>query len=105
MTRSVRLREEADRDLAAAASWYERQRKDIGHEILAEALTAFQRLLDDPFRHPVIHRDTRRALMARFPFGIYFALSDRSSWSWRSSTAAAILDVGGVADDVSAETS
>lgn len=42
MIRTVRLREEADQDLAAAASWYERQRPGLGHEFLAEALAAFQ---------------------------------------------------------------
>jgi hypothetical protein len=34
MTLFVRLREEADRDLAAAATWYEHQRVGLGHEFL-----------------------------------------------------------------------
>jgi hypothetical protein len=54
VTRVVRLRDEADQDLAAAASWYEQQRGGLGHEFL-----------------DVVHRETRRALMTRFPFGIY----------------------------------
>ena len=32
MKATVRLREEAGRDLAAAASWYEQQREGLGHE-------------------------------------------------------------------------
>lgn len=72
MKRNVRLREEADRDLAAAASWYERQREGLGHEFLDEALSAFQLISEQPLTYPVVHRSTRRALMTRFPFGIFF---------------------------------
>ncbi len=34
MKRLVRLREEADRDLSGAVSWYERQRTGLGQEFL-----------------------------------------------------------------------
>ncbi len=72
MNRAVRLREEAEEDLAAAALWYERQREGLGHEFLDEALSAFHLVAEQPLRYPVVHRNTRRALMTRFPFGIYF---------------------------------
>jgi hypothetical protein len=55
----VRLREEADRDLAAAASWYEQQRGRLGHEFLDEALAAFQLVAEQPLSYPVVHRNTR----------------------------------------------
>ncbi|MET0987701.1 MAG: type II toxin-antitoxin system RelE/ParE family toxin [Steroidobacteraceae bacterium] len=72
MNRTVRLREEADWDLAAAASWYEQQRAGLGHEFLDEALSMFHLIAENPLGYPVVHRDTRRSLMTRFPFGIYF---------------------------------
>ena len=72
MKATVRLREEAGRDLAAAASWYEQQREGLGHEFLDEAFSAFQLVAELPLTYPIVHRDTRRALMTRFPFGIYF---------------------------------
>jgi len=72
MNRTVRLREEADRDLAAAASWYEQQRAGLGHEFLDEALSALTLIAEQPLAYPTVHRRTRRALMLRFPFGIYF---------------------------------
>lgn len=74
MTLFVRLREEADRDLAAAATWYEHQRVGLGHEFLDEALSSFRRIAEQPTRYPVLYRDMRRALMTRFPFGIYFCV-------------------------------
>lgn len=72
MNRTVRLREEADEDLASAASWYEQQRVGLGHEFLDDALSVFRLVAERPLSYPLVHRNTRRALMTRFPFGIYF---------------------------------
>ena len=72
MNRTVRLRDEADQDLASAASWYEQQRVGLGHEFLDDALSVFRLVAERPLSYPLVHRNTRRALMARFPFGIYF---------------------------------
>ena len=72
MRRTVRLREEADRDLATAAGWYEQKRDGLGHEFLDDALFTFQKIEEQPLAYPLVHRNARRALMTRFPFGIYF---------------------------------
>ena len=72
MKQRVRLREEADRDLEEAASWYERQRSGLGQEFLDEVLTTLQSISDHPSLYPEVHRNTQRVLMPRFPFGIYF---------------------------------
>lgn len=76
MKRTVRLREEADHDLTAAALWYERQRSGLGHEFLDEALSTFKAIAEQPLVCPLVHRNTRRALMHRFPFGVYFRIED-----------------------------
>ena len=39
---------------------------------LDDALSMFQLLAEQPLTYPLVHRHTRRALMHRFPFGIYF---------------------------------
>jgi plasmid stabilization system protein ParE len=72
MTRTVRLREEADWDLVSAATWYERQRAGLGREFLSEALNSFDLPTERPLSYPIVLRDIRRALMGRFPFAIYF---------------------------------
>lgn len=76
MRRSGRLREEADHDLAAAAAWYEPQRDDLGREFLDGALSTFKLISEQPMAYPLVHRDTRRALMQRFPFGVYFRVEE-----------------------------
>lgn len=72
MTVSVRLRPEAEQDLADAAAWYEEQLPGLGNRFLDEVLSTFSAIAEAPLRYPMLHRDTRRALIHRFPFGIYF---------------------------------
>lgn len=78
MTREVRLREEADRDLTEAALWYELHGAGLGHQFLDETLRVLASIADHPFMYPLVWRETRRALMNRFPFGIYFRMSDET---------------------------
>ena len=72
MTREVRLREEADEDLNEAAAWYEAQRSGLGAEFLDSVLAGFRSIAATPLRYALIRGRIRRALIARFPFGIYF---------------------------------
>ena len=72
MTPDVRLRPEAERDLLDAASWYEEQQSGLGHQFLDESLATFSTIAERPFLYPSVHRNTRRALIHRFPFGVYY---------------------------------
>ena len=78
MKLTVRLREEADRDVNAAAAWYEKQRRGLGHDFLDEVLSTFESIGDRPLTYPLLHRNARRALVRRFPFGIYFRVEHRT---------------------------
>ena len=75
MKLTVRLRDEAVRDLADAASWYELQRTGLGHEFLDDAQEVFDRVGEEPLAFPIVHRNARRAVMSRFPFCIYFIIN------------------------------
>ena len=72
MSYAVRLRPEAELDLAGAASWYEQQRRGLGQEFLDEFLALINKLSESPMSYPVAHRNTHRALLNRFPFGVFF---------------------------------
>jgi plasmid stabilization system protein ParE len=72
VTVEVRLRREAEEDLADAATWYESQQPGLGKQFLDEVLTALSTIADMPLGYAVIYRNTRRAWMRRFPFGIFY---------------------------------
>lgn len=74
MTVEVRLRPEAEQDLADAAAWYEKQLSGLGHQFLDEVLRTLSSIADAPVMYPILHRNTRRALIHRFPFGVFYTV-------------------------------
>lgn len=76
MTLEVRLRLEAEQDLADAAIWYDEQLPGLGRQFLDEALVAFSSIAETPLMYPIIHRHTRRILIHRFPFGVYYRVEN-----------------------------
>jgi plasmid stabilization system protein ParE len=63
-------------DLTQAYAGYERERKGLGEEFLAEVRATVQSVLEMPRAYPVIRRDTRRALVHRFPYGLFYRVID-----------------------------
>ncbi|HYA37692.1 MAG TPA: type II toxin-antitoxin system RelE/ParE family toxin [Candidatus Methylomirabilis sp.] len=78
MTLEVRLRPEAEQDLSDSADWYEERLSGLGHQFLDEILTTFESIAETPLRYPVVHRNTRRALIHRFPFGVYYRVENNA---------------------------
>jgi len=76
MTLEVRVRPEAEHDLAEAAVWYEEQHAGLGAQFLDEVLAVTSTIAEMPRLYAILHRNTRRALMHRFPFGIYYQVDD-----------------------------
>ncbi len=72
MSHELVVRPLAEADLAEAHAWYEGQRPGLGDEFLDEVGTTFARITEAPLRHPIVHRETRRALTRRFPFAIFY---------------------------------
>ena len=74
MTRVI-VRPAAGADIEDAYQWYESQRPGLGEEFLAALKTTRDRVLEHPEAYPVLHRDTRRALIPqRFPYGLFYRI-------------------------------
>jgi len=69
---------EAEADVEGAFEWYEAQRPGLG--------AAFRRALDIAVAavenhaeaYAVIHRSTRRVLLSRFPYGLYYRVLEQN---------------------------
>ena len=72
----VRFRPSANRDVVDAVVWYEKQRIGLGARFFAEIDVVVQRIEDSRDQFPTVYRDVRRALMRRFPFGVFFRTSE-----------------------------
>lgn len=68
----VLIRPAAAADIEEAFHWYEGQRTGLGIEFRAELKSTIDRLATNPQLYQVIHRDTHRALLRRFPYGVFY---------------------------------
>jgi plasmid stabilization system protein ParE len=75
---TIHLRPEAEADIDEAATWYESQLQGLGQDFLDEALKAFDRIVDNPQMYPVVHRETHRAVIHRFPFAVFYRVEEES---------------------------
>ena len=68
------FRPAAAADVESARGWYEREREGLGDEFLDEVRTTVQSVLAMPEAYPVMKRQTRRALVRRFPYGLFYRI-------------------------------
>lgn len=68
------FRPAAAADVEDAYFWYERQRPGLGDAFMSAVNDAVEAISENPLQYPIIHRQTRRLLLKRFPYGLYFRL-------------------------------
>jgi plasmid stabilization system protein ParE len=68
----ILVRPAAAADIEDAFLWYEAQRPRLGDDFRVELQAAFERVAGDPALYQVVHRNTRRALLRRFPYGVFY---------------------------------
>ena len=61
-------------DIDRAYARYERERKGLGEDLLSEVNATARLVLEMPEAYPVIVRQTRRALVHRFPYGLFYRI-------------------------------
>jgi toxin ParE1/3/4 len=66
------VRPEAERDIAAAYDWYEDREVGLGQAFLAQVNAALALIERNPELHPRLHREIRRVLTKRFPYGVFY---------------------------------
>jgi plasmid stabilization system protein ParE len=72
VTRKPVFRPQADQEVQSARQWYEGQRPGLGIEFANAIDEVVERISSNPLAFPIVHSETRRAVVRRFPYGIYF---------------------------------
>jgi plasmid stabilization system protein ParE len=67
---------EADSEVETAFDWYERELAGLGLEFLDELRRAYDQIVAGPFKYPKLRSNTRRTLLKRFPYAVYFAVDN-----------------------------
>jgi plasmid stabilization system protein ParE len=72
MSLGLRLRPEAEADLREASEWYDGRRAGLGGEFLAEVERSLTLIQESPNLFAEVHKNVRRALVKRFPYGVFY---------------------------------
>lgn len=72
MTKPVRIDRRAEADILEAFAWYEDKQAGLGSEFIAAFDVCVESIRDRPTSFSHVHRTIQRALLDRFPYGVYF---------------------------------
>ena len=76
MRRDLLVRPEAETDLTAARDWYEERMAGLGGEFILAVDALFASIQDSPDVYPIVHKNVRRGLTRKFPYGVFFAVEE-----------------------------
>lgn len=71
----VVFRSEAQQDLLDAQAWYEARATGLGMGFARAFEVALLAAVRQPERHPAVEGTTRRALLRRFPYALFYRVS------------------------------
>ena len=74
MSYSLSIRKEAEADIAEAYQYYESCRENLGSEFILCIDESISRIENNPRQYKTIHKNVHRALVRKFPYGIYYVL-------------------------------
>ena len=72
MTRDVVFRPQAEDEALEVRRWYEARREGLGNEFGAEVDEVVARIAANPLAFQRVRGDTRRGVLQKFPYAIYF---------------------------------
>jgi plasmid stabilization system protein ParE len=74
VTRRLVLRPQAETELLEARDWYDQQQAGLGEQFALEVDLTVSAVLERPLSFPVVQGATRRAIVQRFPYGVFFRI-------------------------------
>ena len=68
----VNIRPEAEEDIFDSYRWYEERDVGLGEEFLRAIDACIASVQRNPLSYPIVHKQIRRALLRKFPHGIFY---------------------------------
>ena len=75
----VIFRPEAEEELFAAYRWYEEKHAGLGEEFLRCVEAVVEQISRFPEGNAFVHREIRRGLTRRFPYGVFYIVEDEKA--------------------------
>lgn len=74
----LHLTEDAKKDYEEAKKWYDEIDEELGDYFETVIEDALFRVIVNPVRNQIIAGDTRKAVVQKFPFNLFYIISDKS---------------------------
>ena len=72
------IRKEAEADIAEAYQYYESCRTSLGSDFILCIEESIARIQKNPKQYKRIYKNVRRALVRRFPYGVYYVIEQEN---------------------------
>lgn len=79
MALKIVFRPQAEDEILDVRQWYEACRIGLGQEFGEAVDGLISRIAANPLVFPLVHNETRRAVLSRFPYVIYFRVAERTA--------------------------
>ena len=76
MTRQVVFRPEAEDEVFEVRQWYDARRSGLGKEFAQAVDELVDRIVENPLAYQRAYKETRRAVLSRFPYALYYRITD-----------------------------
>jgi toxin ParE1/3/4 len=77
MSLAVTFHRTASTEFLEASSWYESKRSGLAVEFTAEIDRCVCLASEKPLQFAVVHKDIRRVIANRFPYGVYYRIEEQ----------------------------
>ncbi|MEN8447100.1 MAG: type II toxin-antitoxin system RelE/ParE family toxin [Cyanobacteria bacterium J06555_13] len=74
MTYSLIIQAKAELDIQDAYQYYEQRDPGLGSEFVRAIDACFSKIGRNPMAYPMVHKQIRRALIRRFPYGVFYII-------------------------------
>lgn len=74
---TLSIRPEAEADLSSSFGFYQDCRVGLGTDLLLCVEECLERITRNPFQFPCVYKNVHRALIHRFPYAIFFVVTEQ----------------------------
>ena len=76
MKYEIIVRSIAEKDISEIIHWYEKQIPGLGNRFFTSLDATLSSIQRNPKIYPKIYKDFRRALLPRFPYGVFYTVDN-----------------------------
>lgn len=76
MIYSISISLRAQKEIAEAFLWYEKQRSGLGKQLILLLEGKFEVLQQNPNQYPIVYKTIRRSLIKKFPYSIFYIVDN-----------------------------